>query len=199
MIRETVTAWPLYWPPGWPRTKYRKPSAFGDSNPFRETQNVLAELGRMGVRSRDIVISSHMKLKPDGTAYARQIIPDHGVAVWFVLKGEERVLACDRWARIEENLHAIALHIAALRGQQRWGVGTAEQAFAGFVALPEQAGGEPWHETLGVSPDASRETIDAAYKRLALLHHPDRGGDRAQWDRLQDVRRIALRARGVVA
>lgn len=68
------------------------------------------------------------------------------------------------------------------------------QAFAGFVALPEQAGGEPWHETLGVGPDASREQIEAAYKRLAFQNHPDKGGDRAEWDRLQDVRKIALRA-----
>ena len=32
-------------------------------------------------------------------------------------------------------------------------------------------------ETLGVPTDASRDEIRRAYRKLILLHHPDRGGD----------------------
>lgn len=40
------------------------------------------------------------------------------------------------------------------------------------------------HETLGVAADASFDEIRAAYRRLAMKHHPDRGGD------IEDFRRI---------
>ena len=33
------------------------------------------------------------------------------------------------------------------------------------------------HEVLGVSPGASRPEITEAFRRFALRHHPDRGGD----------------------
>lgn len=197
MIREAATAWPLYWPPGWERTVRPTRARFGPTTVYRESQRVLAEVSRAGgaIGRRLSIVSTNMRLKQDGTPYSGQRQPDdRGVSLWFDLAGEERVLACDRWDRVEDNLHAIALHLAAIRALDRWGVGSAAQAFAGFVALPEEAGGEPWHETLGISPEASRETIDAAYRRRAFDLHPDRGGDRAKWDHLQAVRRIALAA-----
>lgn len=198
MIRESVTAWPLYWPPGWERAKHPKMARFGPTTVYRESQRVLDEIVRAGgaLGERLSIISTNMKLKRDGTPYSGQRQPeDRGVSVWFDLAGEERVLACDRWDRVDDNMHAIALHIGAIRGMDRWGVGSAAQAFGGFVALPETAGGDPWHETLRVLPDASIEEIEKAYKRLAFKTHPDRAGDRSEWDRLQEVRKIALRAR----
>lgn len=141
MIRDTVTAWPLYWPPGWTRTQYPERSRFGGCTVYGSVQGILAELGRMGVD--EIVISTNQRLKPNGTPYSTgPKILDHGAAVWFTQSGEERVLACDRWSALADNLHAIELHIGAIRGQARWGVGSAQQAFAGFVALPEASGGE---------------------------------------------------------
>lgn len=195
MIRESVTSCPLYWPPGWERSKHPKASAFADSNGYRESQRVLDELSRMGVRSRDVIVSSNMRTKPDGTPYSRQVrVLDAGVAVWFSLKGEERVLACDRWNRVECNLHAVALHVAAIRGQERWGVGSAAQAFAGFVALPEQAGGDSWWEYFGLEPDATEDDVKRAYRQSAKIDHPDSGGLREDWDRLEAMRRVALDA-----
>ena len=35
----------------------------------------------------------------------------------------------------------------------------------------------PWHQTLGIPPDADRATIEAAHKLQARLNHPDKGGD----------------------
>lgn len=197
MIRETVTASPLYWPEGWKRTARRQRARFGETNSFRETQEILAELQRMSVRNRDVIVSTNMRLRQDGIPYANQSAPaDPGAAVWFTLKGQERVLACDRWDRVEHNLRAIALHIAAMRGQDRWGVGTLDQAFAGFVALPETAGGTTWWDYFGLEPDATREEIERAYKESALVDHPDRGGDRERWDQLCAMKKVALQSRG---
>ncbi len=71
---------------------------------------------------------------------------------------------------------AIAGHIAAIRAVDRYGVGTLEQAFAGYQALPAQAAS--WFVVLEFSePPATWEIIEMRYKALARVHHPDRGGD----------------------
>ena len=64
------------------------------------------------------------------------VLKDPGVAVYFTIKEKPVSLACDKWVHVEDNIWAIAKHIEALRGQERWGVGSIEQAFAGYTALP---------------------------------------------------------------
>lgn len=50
------------------------------------------------------------------------------------------------------------------------------------------------HDVLGVRRDASREELAAAYRRHALRHHPDRGGDRATFEAgAAAYRRLATR------
>ena len=194
MIRETVTASPLSWPAGWARTARPSRARFTRSTVYGATQGILVELGRMGIDRRRIVISTNHRLKPDGTPYANQRrVDDPGAAVWFELAGAERVLACDRWDLLGDNLLAIELHVGAIRGQDRWGVGSAAQAFAGFVALPEQAGGPSWWNYFGLDPlSATEDEVQRAYRDSAKLDHPDAGGDRLRWDELQSMRRMAL-------
>lgn len=203
MIRESVSAWPLSWPSGWPRTPgdQRRASAFMPTTFFHQFQEVLDELRLLGVRPHEVVVSSSLRVKPDGIPYSKQgRVEDPGVAVWFVLAGAERVLACDRLLKPEHNLRAIALHVSALRGQERWGVGSASQAFAGFVALPEQATGVSWWDYFSLDPKYATEAdVRSVYRESAKMDHPDAGGDRARWDELQSMLRIALdavRARG---
>lgn len=196
MIRESVSAWPLAWPAGWPRTpaEKRRPAAFMPTTFFHQFQEVLDELRLLGVRPHEVVVSSSLKVKPDGVPYSKQPrAEDPGVAVWFVLGGE-RVLACDRWKRAEHNLRAIALHVAALRGQDRWGVGSALQAFAGFTALPDSAGGTSWWDYFGLDADATEADVIRAYRESAKVDHPDVGGRREDWDRLEEMKRAALAA-----
>jgi DnaJ-domain-containing protein 1 len=52
-----------------------------------------------------------------------------------------------------------------------------DRAFSGFAALPPPSAGKSWWEILGVSRSASRDEILAAHRKLAVEHHPDRGGD----------------------
>jgi curved DNA-binding protein CbpA len=40
------------------------------------------------------------------------------------------------------------------------------------------------YEILGVKKDAPLDEIERAYKRLAHKHHPDKGGDREEWEQL---------------
>lgn len=45
---------------------------------------------------------------------------------------------------------------------------------------------DPW-ETLGVPRDADENTIKKAYKKLAMKHHPDKGGDPEQFKKIQSA------------
>ncbi|MEO1145569.1 MAG: J domain-containing protein [Cyanobacteria bacterium J06638_22] len=104
------------------------------------------------------------------------------------------VLACDRWLKIVDNTWAIAKHVEALRGQERWGVGTVEQAFAGYAALPSGDRTPEWWEVLGCNADTSVETIKAHYRGLVKRHHPDVGGDRQRFEQIQGAYQAAIQA-----
>jgi hypothetical protein len=124
------------------------------------------------------------ELHRDGRPYANQRISDTGVAVYFTRKGREQAIACDKWDSIRDNLQAVAKTIEALRGIDRWGTGEmVDAAFQGFTAIPASASAgiqvrpkRPWHEVLGVAPDAPREVIEAAGKAMQRMTHPDAGG-----------------------
>lgn len=44
-----------------------------------------------------------------------------------------------------------------------------------------------YFNTLGVAADASDEEIKRAYKRLAMQHHPDRGGEQTKFQEIQEA------------
>ena len=201
------TAYPLCWPEGWPRVK---PSERQDSRFIRgatvrydglhvgrrwysmdeATQLLIGELERLG--ADDMILSTNVKRKLNGLPYSNQTPPsDTGAAVYFKLNKREVSLACDKWRRVECNVLAIAKHIEALRGQERWGVGSVEQAFRGYMALPgigQSSNNNPW-ATLGVPINAGQEQIVEAYRALAKKFHPDnpQTGDADRFHRIKDA------------
>ena len=51
------------------------------------------------------------------------------------------------------------------------------------------------HEVLGVRPGAPRDEVSEAFRRFALRHHPDRGGDPARFQAGVDAYRRLSRTR----
>lgn len=187
-------SFPLRWPEGWPRAKSRSRSKF-KALLGHASDELFAELTRL--RASNGIISSNIPLRLDGRPLAGQAAPmDTGVAVYFTLVGKRCVIACDKWLKPEENLWAIVKHIESLRGQDRWGCGSLERAFAGYTAIPEKTGGISWWEVLGVRQDAREDDITWAYRALAKSAHPDvPGGSHEAMTRLNDAYRLACSQR----
>lgn len=183
-MSDVIEAYPLTWPANRLRTIWTESSRFSTTlgKAIKEVQNEVGRLG--GVR---LIISSCLPLRRDGMPYANASQPaDRGVAVYFEYKKRPMCFACDRWNRIEDNMWAIAKTIDALRGIERWGSGQmVEQAFTGFTALPSPP---QWFQVLGIPANASKADITTAHRRLAMEHHPDRGGTTEQMARINQAR-----------
>ena len=192
-----TAAYPLQWPVGWKRipAHHRQGAKFAkvntDHHPQIGTWKSIQELTvadalRRLFRELDLlsasncVVSTNVETRADGLPRSDRRAPDDpGVAVYFQLHGKDRVLACDKWDRVADNIAAIAAHIDAIRRQDRYGVGTIDQAFAGYSALPapgSAARHRPWHEVLGLRPHASLDEAETEYRRRAKVAHPDNGG-----------------------
>jgi len=200
------------WPSGWKRTpgasrlraKFGKQSydRFADGSERytgRQSLTVSQALGRLQLEldrlgARDILVSTNVELRLDGLPRSGRNAPeDPGAAVYFKLKGKPRCLACDKWRSVADNLASSAAHVDALRAIDRYGVGTLDQAFAGYAQLP--AAPVDWWIVLGIPATSGPEEIDRAYKALARKHHPDVGGDPSQMAKLNQARDLALQER----
>lgn len=184
--------YPLQWPRGVPRTEFRERGRFKkDLTVHRAIKRVEDEVRRIaGADIYTLVISSNMA----GTTRSRP--DDPGIGVYFVRrdgKGNEKTLCfpCDRYREVAQNIAAVAAHLEAIRAIERWGVGTIEQLFSGFAALP--APGADWRSVLGLDgEEVDKELIEFTYRELAKKAHPDRGGSHDEFVRLQEARRHAL-------
>lgn len=182
---ETKRSYPLYWPEQWPRTapEDRKNARFDDRSVYQARRILAEEIRRFG--ATDLIISTNLELKLDGTPRSSQREPtDRGVAVYFKRNGVDMALACDIYLTVEDNLWALCRTLQALRQIERDGSpALINRAFKGFAQL-DDPDALPWWSTLHVKETATDEEILTAYRRLALVHHPDHGGDAVEFDRL---------------
>lgn len=185
-----VEAYPLYWPEGWKRTPSwnrvhsRFKTGFAVSRDF-----LIAEVKRLG--GTQIVLSTNVRLRGDGLPYASEREPeDAGAAIYFSYKKQSMCFACDRYKTVKENLTAIGKTIEALRGMERWGASDMmERAFSGFKALTT---GKDWWDVLQVRRDATKDVIEANFRRLLRDRHPDAGGSHEAMTELNVARQQAL-------
>lgn len=126
------------------------------------------------------VLSTNLELRLNGSPRAGQKDPaDPGAAVYFTLKGKRTVLACDKWTRVADNIAALAAHIRAIRSVENFGVGTLEQAFAGYVSIEDFSTGVPWRRILGFPLDSrpSLDDVEAKWRSRMKELHPDSSND----------------------
>jgi hypothetical protein len=190
------SAFPLQWPEGWARAQFRRTPKF--QTQFVDDRDAVFRYLRKRNGS-NIVITSNLPLNSKGLPYEAGVIGgggDSGVAVWWVEKGREQVIACDAWVRAAQNLSAIERTLTALRALDRYGcTSVVERAFAGFAALPasgETSNGEykppprkrTWREVLcetfapwpALADDELLVLAKSRHRKLIQLHHPDAGG-----------------------
>ncbi|MEM6839577.1 MAG: J domain-containing protein [Cyanobacteria bacterium P01_C01_bin.120] len=118
---------------------------------------------------------------------------DPAIAIYFHLDAELMALAINSFASIEQNIAAAAATLEAYRKLDRYGVSLAQGDLIIRLRLPEKAtASNTWWSVLGVPINAGSEQIKSAYRKLVKTHHPDTGGDRAAWDRVQSAYKQAM-------
>lgn len=184
----TATAYPLTWPTQFARAKWREAGRFKTAlpNAIKNVQTSLRGFATdSGKKLKGLVISSNVTLGVDAPA-------DPGVAVWFVWDGLQVCIPVDRYSSVASNLQAIHHIIEARRVELRHGtLALVRATFTGFLALPAPSSKREWWDVLECSRTASREVIDAQYRRLRSERHPDKGGSSEAFDEVQDAYRRA--------
>lgn len=185
-------AFPLQWPVGWKRSKETEHSRFSRKNisgwrreiTISEAVKQLEKEIRL-LGGKDLVISSNLRLRKDGLPISNQRKPDDvGVAVYFVWKDNQRVMAGDKYKRCACNIYAIALTIEAMRKIERYATSEIlQRTFTGFNALPEKAGEGKgaWYQVLNVNADCTQEELKLAFREMAKKNHPDVSDDEGYW------------------
>jgi hypothetical protein len=209
-----VTFRPL---PVWPHpvTDPRSYPRFKSS--YAQTLSLLEREINM-LEGRNIIIGiglAEHEIRQDGMPRSNAKAPAHpGVELSFDSKFGRLTYATDQfesggWGRTDDwkhNLRAIALSLESLRAVDRYGVSTRGQQYAGWKALPGAVAIGPVmdereaYRTLRVVTGATFDDIpqgDAKglYRAAAAKVHPDVGGSREDWDRVQ----AAGRALGVAS
>lgn len=167
---------PLTWPDGFPTTEYRVQSKF-DCNLATARDGIVAQLKLLGV-SKYVLSTNAQRNKKGELTDGRLIYPNPGVALYFIYNDDEKVIACDKWKYLHENLRAVEKSLDAIRGLERWGCSDiTNRAIGNMKALPEHAGesNKAWWQVLGVKQNASQEEIKKTYWALAKKYHPDTG------------------------
>lgn len=175
MITELgeVTESRLCWPETKPRTVSKVDSPFRHPEVAKAAKGVEREMSAWKIRSW-ILSRNHQRI------YAG----DPGAALWWNdRKGELRVLAADKYTKLADNIHAIELTLSAMRGLERWGAYTAEQATEGArLALPPPADQAidwkrvlGYESTLGLTRDKQLILAEHTYRSLARDAFNDQG------------------------
>lgn len=188
--------YPLQWLPQQPRTKKQQRAKFGNRNSCRAGIELQRELGLL--KAKNILISSDLQTKQDGTLCARQYNEDNGIVIYFELKGEPKAMACDKWDRPEHNIWALKLSIAAIRGLERWGGSEfLDGLFTGFKALPSPESSVVMNERY-FGDVTNKDHLQLKFKKLARELHPDReGGDSKKFQDMMSQYKQAKQNMGV--
>lgn len=154
------------------------------------------------------------QIRRDGMLYARARVDHPGIAISFTSRFGPLRYATDAYedswysskglAGWQANVRAVALALEALRAVDRYGVSKRGEQYTGWRAIeaprpefPTADAAAKWMRkyaddalNLGEFP-----TFGALYRAMAKLMHPDKGAPRADWDRLDEARRVLTEAK----
>jgi hypothetical protein len=150
-------------------------------------------------------------IRRDGMLHARARVSHPGVAISFGSRFGPLRYATDAYERQwsggmdgwQANVRAIALALTALRAVDRYGVTRRGEQYTGWRAISAPApmfadhlAAADWmrrYATLNldiqVSANGSQDWA-GLYRSMAKRMHPDKGAPRADWDRLDEARRM---------
>jgi hypothetical protein len=147
------------------------------------------------------------QIRMDGWPKAGSAIPPPVVVTFDSLQGPLR-FACDRYKDWKANLRAIGLTLHRLRLVEEAGVAQSGEQYRGFAALPPAGRADMTvHNAARVlaswsdpgHPDAaglrlailtSQAARDIAYRKALKIVHPDHGGRREDFDKVQAAKQI---------
>jgi hypothetical protein len=151
------------------------------------------------------LLSTNVEPRMDGTPRAGRAAPaDPGAAVYFAIRQQPYVLACDTFDEVAQNVAALANHLDATRRIARYGVASAAETLQAFAALPPpgRAKESRWWRVLHISTGAeppnlgpvnvARAVINGSYREACRIAHAN-GGDHETMVALNLARDEALK------
>lgn len=180
------------------KTAKRKRSQF--SAEWRKTLLEL-EVELRALQARNVVFQVDViegDLRRDGMLRADAKVRSPAVVLSFDSKHGPLSYPCDQFSEWQDNVRAIALSLKALRAVDRYGVTRRAEQYTGWAALPDKSGMQSRDDALrviwSIAERIAGEPIDDAIRRAELLTHPDRGGNRQDFERVQQARKVLLGA-----
>ena len=150
--------------------------------PWRETREALTETMRLwGVDDWNLIKEKDER--------GREL---PGVTLRYVLRDREVRLMMAKQARAQDNLRVLYLSVEAMRKNELRGLGEVLADAYKQLSAPNGARSQLPEEVLGVRADAPPEVVEAAYRALAKVRHPDMGGSNAAMAELTAARDALL-------
>ncbi len=184
-------AYPLRWPSQVPRTS----ASDRRSSPFRlaaieALDELKRELYLWGVKEAFLTTDS---LPTGDGIFIRLVHDDPAVSLRWFKGDDEWEVAADHFSSLWANLTAVSREIASMRRAERHGAHPCTRHRRPRIsAEPINADPSTWWAILGLPRTATAPSIQCAYRRLALVRHPDRGGSHAAMTELNNAYRTAL-------
>jgi hypothetical protein len=146
-----------------------------------------------------VVVTANIPTRLDGMHYANAREPeDTGIALWWIDRksGEQRVVACDQWKTVRENMRACGLALEAMRAIERSGATQIlERAMQTFATKGLPPSKPEWFYVLGLKDfPPTRAQVTEAFRARSRVCHPDvAGGSHQLFVEIEQAQKEALR------